>query len=47
MSYLFNVFYGGLSGSIKSQIRSTSYEAAFRMASCNGKIVVIVQQIAA
>lgn len=45
MSILFNVFYGGLAGSIKSQIRATSYDVALRMASCNGKIDVIVHEI--
>jgi hypothetical protein len=42
MSYLFNVFHGGLAGAIKTQVRATSFEVAHRMASCSGKINVLV-----
>jgi hypothetical protein len=42
MSYLFDVFHGGLAGVIKTQIRSTSLEGAQRAASCNYKLNVLV-----
>lgn len=42
MSYLFNVFHGGLAGAIKTQVRATSFDVALRMASVNGRLNVLV-----